>query len=112
MTAIHRRQLRNLKSTIMNRATHLGLSIVASILLLTSCVSSKKFKAAQSALASAWNDSAILAGKVTDQEGAIEQLKQQVGDLNNKVKDLTNQTGRLSSDVANKNSQLGKSQQD
>lgn len=89
----------------MNRAIHLGLSIVASILLLTSCVSSKKFKASQSALESARNDSAKLAGKVADQEAAIGQLKQQVGDL-------TNQAGRLSSDVANKNSQLGKSQQE
>src|SRR5882757_316514 len=96
----------------MNRTIHLGLSIVASILLLTSCVSSKKFKASQSALESARNDSAILAGKVADQEASIEQLKQQVGDLTNKVNDLTNQAGRLSSDVANKSSQLGKSQQE
>jgi chemotaxis protein MotB len=96
----------------MNKAIHLGLSIVASVLLLTSCVSSKKFKASQSALESARNDSAKLAGKVADQEAAIGQLKQQIGDLTNKVNDLTSQTGRLSSDVANKNSQLGKSQQE
>jgi chemotaxis protein MotB len=96
----------------MKRTIQLGLSIVASALLLTNCVPNRKFKASQSALESARNDSARLAGKVADQEASIGQLKQQIGDLNNKVNDLTNQTGRLSSDVANKNSQLGKSQQE
>lgn len=96
----------------MNRTMHMGLSIAASVLLLTSCVSNKKFKASQSALESARNDSARLAGKVADQEAAIGQLKQQIGDLNKKVEDLTNQTGRLSSDVASKNSQLGKSREE
>jgi len=96
----------------MNRNLHLGLSIAASVLLLTSCVSSKKFKASQAALESARNDSASLAGKVAEQETNIGQLKQQIGDLNKKVEDLTNQTGRLSSDVANKNSQLGKSKEE
>lgn len=96
----------------MNKAIHLGLTVIASVLLLASCVPTKKFKASQSALESARNDSAKLAGKVAEQEAAIGQLKQQIGDLTNKVNDLTNQTGRLSSDVANKNSQLGKSQQE
>lgn len=89
-----------------------SIVFLASVLLLGSCVSSKKFKASQSALQSARSDSARLAGKVADQEAAIGQLKQQVGDLNNKVNDLTNQAGRLSSDVANKNSQLGKSKEE
>ena len=96
----------------MNRNLHLSLSIVASTLLLASCVSSKKFKASQTALESARSDSARLAGKVADQEASIGQLKQQVGDLNKKVEDLTSQTGRLSSDVASKNSQLGKSREE
>lgn len=96
----------------MQRTIHLSLSILASVALLTSCVSNKKFKASQSSLESVRNDSARLAGKVADQEAAIGQLKQQIGDLQNKVNDLTNQAGRLSSDVANKNSQLGKSQQE
>jgi len=96
----------------MKRTVQFSLSIVASILLLTSCVSNKKFKASQSALESARNDSARLAAKVADQEAAIGQLKQQVGELTTKVNDLTNQAGQLSSDVANKSSQLGKSQQE
>jgi chemotaxis protein MotB len=96
----------------MNKAVYLGLSTIASILLLTSCVSNKKFKASQSALESARNDSARLAGRVADQEATIGQLKQQVGDLTSKVNELTNQAGQLSSDVANKNSQLGKSKQE
>jgi chemotaxis protein MotB len=88
------------------------VAVLASILLLGSCVSSKKFKASQNALASVRSDSARLSGKIADQEATIGQLKQQIGDLNNKINDLTNQTGRLSSDVANKNSQLGKSKQE
>jgi chemotaxis protein MotB len=60
----------------MNRNLHMGLSIVASGLLLTSCVSSKKFKASQAALESARSDSASLAGRVAEQEASIGQLKQ------------------------------------
>ncbi|MDR3715367.1 MAG: OmpA family protein [Puia sp.] len=66
----------------------------------------RRLKAAEGALQSARNDSAILATRVSDLQNNVGQLKQQIGDLNNKVNDLTNKTGELSSDAANKNSQL------
>ncbi len=96
----------------MKPLRYLTLCAAACTLFLTSCVSNRKFRASQTALESARNDSARLAGKVADQETTIGQLKQQVGDLNNKVNDLQNQAGKLSSDVANKNSQLGRSQKE
>jgi len=78
--------------------------------LLTSCVSSGKFKRSQADLQSARNDSARLAGQVSDLQGNVGQLKQQVSDLNKQVADLNNKAGQLSSDVANKNSELGNKQ--
>jgi chemotaxis protein MotB len=89
------------------------LAITATtVTLLTSCVSSGRYHASLSALESARNDSARLAGRVAQQETEIGQLKQQIGDLNKKVDDLTNRTGQLSTDAANKQSALNKSQQE
>ncbi len=89
------------------------LAITATtVTLLTSCVSSGRYHASLSALESARNDSARLAGRVAQQESSIGQLKQQIGDLNKKVDDLTNRTGQLSTDAANKQSALNKSQQE
>lgn len=92
---------------------------VTTVTLLTSCVSSGRYHASLSALESARNDSARLAGKVAQQDATIGQLKQQIDSLNNqisslngKVNDLTNRTGLLSTDAANKQSLLNKSQQE
>ena len=85
---------------------------VTTVTLLTSCVSSGRYHASLSALESARNDSARLAGKVAQQGTEIGQLKQQIGDLNKKVDDLTNRTGQLSTESANKQSALNKSQQE
>jgi chemotaxis protein MotB len=89
------------------------LAITATtVTLLTSCVSSGRYHASLSALESARNDSARLAGRVAQQGTEIGQLKQQIGDLNKKVDDLTNRTGQLSTESANKQSALNKSQQE
>lgn len=89
------------------------LAITATtVTLLTSCVSSGRYHASLSALESARNDSARLAGRVAQQESTIGQLKQQIGDLDKKVDDLTNRTGQLSTESANKQSALNKSQQE
>jgi len=85
---------------------------VTTTTLLTSCVSSGRYHASLSALESARNDSARLAGRVAQQESTIGQLKQQISDLDKKVDDLTNRTGQLSTDAANKQSALNKSQQE
>lgn len=87
----------------MKRVIHLGLFIAASALFLTSCVPTRKYKAAESALQSVRQDSMSLSAQVG-------QLKQQIGDLNNKINDLNNQAGKLSSDAANKQSQLNSQQ--
>ena len=96
------------------------LTITATtVTLLTSCVSSGRYHASLTALESARNDSARLAGKVAQQDATIGQLKQQIdslnnqiGSLNSKVDDLTNRAGQLSTDAANKQSALNKSQQE
>lgn len=83
----------------MKRAINFGLIITASALFLASCVPTRKYKAAESALQSVRQDSASLSAQ-------IGQLKQQIGDLNSKVNDLTSQAGKLSTEAANKQAQL------
>jgi chemotaxis protein MotB len=89
-----------------------GAAFIVSILLLASCVPTRKYDASQSALQSARNDSAMLAGKVAALQANVGQLKQQIGDLTGKVSDLSNRAGQLSTDAANKQSMLSKSQQE
>ncbi len=81
-------------------------------LAMNGCVPTKKYTTAQHELQSARNDSAALAGKVSELQGNVSILKQQIIDLNNKVADLSNRAGILSTDAANKQSQLSKSQQE
>ncbi len=87
-------------------------ALAASILLLISCVPTRKYKAAEAALQSARNDSAMLNAKVHDLQSNIAQLNQQINDLKQQVGDLNNKTGQLSTDAANKQSLLSKSQQE
>jgi chemotaxis protein MotB len=111
----------------MRKIIHVFCVAVAGVLLLTSCVPTKKFKDSQAALESARNDSARLSNKVNDLQGNIVQLnkqiedqkqqistqqgqmdsqKQQIDELRKQVSDLTNKTGQLSSEAASKQSQL------
>ncbi len=92
--------------SIMKSILNSTIFVLASSLILIGCVPARKLKASESALQSARNDSAALAGKVADLQSTVGQLKQQIGDLNGKVGDLTNKTGELSTDAANKQSQL------
>jgi chemotaxis protein MotB len=117
----------------MRKTIHTLCLVASGLLLLSSCVPTKKFKDSQAALASARNDSARLANKVTDLQSTIAQLNKQVDDqkqqiasqqqqidgqkdqiagLSKQVSDLTSKAGQLSSDAANKQSQLSKSQQE
>jgi chemotaxis protein MotB len=86
--------------------------MIAICLLLSGCVSMKKYKASQSALESVRIDSAMLAAKITGLQSTVAQLNHQIDDLNNKVADLNSRAGQLSTDAANKQSQLSKSQQE
>jgi chemotaxis protein MotB len=74
--------------------------IIAStaVFSLTSCVSTKKYKASQASIEALRADSARLAAQVSGLQTDVAQLKQQAG--------------QLSSDAANKQSQLTKSQEE
>jgi chemotaxis protein MotB len=117
----------------MRKIIHVFCLAVAGVLLLSSCVPTKKFNDSQAALASARNDSARLSNKVNDlqgnivqlnkqiedqkqqiaaQQGQIDSQKQQIDELKKLVSDLTNKTGQLSSEAANRLSQLSMSQQE
>lgn len=95
----------------MRKITNVAFLVVASTLLLVSCVPTRKWKASEAALQSARNDSALLAGKVADLQSNVGQLKQQIGDLNKKINDLNSQAGALSTDAADKASRLNKTQE-
>ena len=66
----------------MNRKNNITWLAAGSLLLLSisSCVPTKKFKSSQMALESARNDSARLAGKVSDLQANIAQLKKQIAE--------------------------------
>ncbi|HXB44444.1 MAG TPA: OmpA family protein [Puia sp.] len=94
----------------MKKVNYTAIIVLTCIVLLNSCVPTKKYNASQSALQSARNDSASLAGKVNELQSTVAMLKQQISDLNSKVSDLSNKAGILSTDAANKQSLLSKSQ--
>ena len=64
----------------MNKLVTVTKISIGTLILLSSCVPTKKFKASEAALQSARNDSATLARKVSDLQADIAQLKQQVAD--------------------------------
>ena len=87
------------------------LITISVILLMTSCVPTRRWKDAESQLQASKADSARLAAQVNDLQSNIELQKKQIEVLNKQVTDLNNKTGMLSSDAANKQSQLNMSQQ-
>jgi chemotaxis protein MotB len=106
---------------------------ISILVLLSSCVPTKKFKASQSALQSARNDSASLAQKVSKLEGDITKLNEQIADhlktidsknksiseqeqqidqLSKDISDLNKEKVKLINDASSKQSQLTKSGQE
>jgi chemotaxis protein MotB len=110
----------------MNRIFTVTKLFISILVLLSSCVPTKKFKASEAALQSARNDSAALARKVSDLQGEIAQLKQQVADhlktIDSKSQHITEQEqqldklskqiAELTKDASNKQSLLTKSGQE
>jgi len=117
----------------MNRKFTVTKVFIGSLVVLSSCVPTKKFKASEAALQSARNDSASLARKVSNLEADITQLKQQVADhlktidtkskniseqeqqidkLSKEIADLNKEKTRLLSDASSKQSLLNKSGQE
>ncbi len=77
----------------MNKNIQVLAILAATCLFATSCVPTRRLKAAQADAQTLRDDSARFATQIASQESSIGQLKQQIGDLNNKVSDLTNQAG-------------------
>jgi chemotaxis protein MotB len=110
----------------MNRIFTVTLLFISTLVLLSSCVPTKKFTASQTALQSARNDSAVLAKKVSDLHADIAQLKQQVADhlktIDSKAQRISEQEqqidklskdiAELNKDASNKQSLLSKSGQE
>src|ERR1044072_8910524 len=117
----------------MKRIFTVSTIFISTLALLSSCVPTKKFKASQSALQSARNDSASLAQKVSKLEGDIKQLNQQIADhlktidgknkniseqeqqidqLSKDISDLNNEKVKLINDDSSKQSQLTRSGQE
>ncbi len=94
----------------MNRIFTVTKVFIGTLVFLSSCVPTKKFKASQSALQSARNDSASLARKVSNLEGDIAKLNQQIADhqktIESKSKSISEQDqeiDKLSKDISDLN---------
>lgn len=94
----------------MNRIFTVTKLFISILVLLSSCVPTKKFTASQTALQSARNDSAALARKVSDLQADIAKLQQQVADhlktIDSKAQRISEQEqqiDKLSKDIADLN---------
>jgi chemotaxis protein MotB len=117
----------------MNRIFTVTKIFVSILVLLSSCVPTKKFKASQAQLQSARNDSASLAQKVSNLEANIAQLKQQIADhlktidsksdslrqqeaqidkLSNDISDLNREKVKLINEASSKQTLLNKNGQE
>lgn len=117
----------------MNRIFTVTKTFIGILIFLSSCVPAKKFKASETALQSARNDSATLARKVNNLQAEIAQLKQQVADhqktidskaqriseqeqqidkLSKEIADLNKENTKLINEASNKQSLLNKNGQE
>lgn len=94
----------------MNRILTVAKISIGALVLLSSCVPTKKFKASQSALQSARSDSATLARNVSDLKATIEKLQKQIADQQNtidskskSISDQEQQIDKLSKDISDLN---------
>lgn len=94
----------------MNRLFTVTKIFVSILVLLSSCVPAKKFKASQADLQSVRNDSAALAKKVSNLEADIAQLKQQIADhlktidsKSQSIREQEEQIDKLSKDISDLN---------
>jgi chemotaxis protein MotB len=110
----------------MNRIFTVTQLFISILVLLSSCVPTKKFTASQTALQSARNDSAMLARKVSDLQADIAKLQQEVAghlktidsksqhisEQEQQIDKLSKDIADLSKDASNKQSLLTKSGQE
>ena len=110
----------------MNRIFTVTKIFIGILVLLSSCVPTKKFKASQAALQSARNDSAALARKVSDlkqqvadhlktidsKSQRISEQEQQIDKLSKEIADLNKEKTNLLNETSSKQSLLNKSGQE
>lgn len=110
----------------MNRIFTVSQLFIGVLLLLSSCVPTKKFKASQAALQSARNDSAALAQKVSqlkqqiaDHEKTIDskaktisEQEQEIDKLSKEISDLNQERVKLINESSSKQSLLNKNGQE
>lgn len=100
-----------LKISIMRKPTFSLLFIpLLAVVLLCSCVATRKYKDSQAALQSARSDSARLANQVNELQNNINQLNSQISTLTGKNTDLQNQLKAVANEAANKGNLLQQSQ--
>jgi chemotaxis protein MotB len=87
-------------------------SIVAVIIMFTSCVSKKILRQSQMETAALRNDSVQLASRIGILENNIATLKNNITDLNGKVSALGNQNNQLGQQTAAQQNLLSQSQQE
>jgi len=87
----------------MNRTFTVTKIFVGILVLVSSCVPTKKFNASQAQLQSARNDSASLAQKVSKLESDIVKLKQQIADHEKTIDSKSEEIDKLSKDISDLN---------
>jgi len=87
----------------MNRIFTVTKIFICILVLLSSCVPTKKFNTSQAQLQSARNDSAALAQKVSNLQADIAKLKQQIADNLKTIDSKEEQIDKLSKDISDLN---------
>src|SRR5690349_8387675 len=87
----------------MNRILTVTKISIGTLVLLSSCVPTKKFKASQAALQSARNDSASLARNVSDLKHQVADQQKTIESKTKNISDLEQQIDKLSKDISDLN---------
>lgn len=96
----------------MKLITRFAFLFLATTLIMTSCVSKKKYLESQVALRYLQYDSAQLAGKVSSLSSTVDDLQKQIAGQQKLIADLKNQNEQLNSTASSTQGQLTKSQQE
>ncbi len=96
---------------MQNLSFRLLLPVALAVLLLSSCVSRKKYLDSQLALRYSKSDSARLASQANDLQQTVNQLQAQITTLQGNISDLQSKLNQSEKEAQNSGSQLQQSQQ-
>src|SRR5438309_512711 len=96
---------------MQNLSFRLLLPVALAVLLLSSCVSKKKYLDSQLALRYSKSDSARLASQVNDMQQTIDQLQSKITTQQGNISDLQSKLNQSEKEAQNRGSQLQQSQQ-